>query len=127
MVLPFFNTDIPAGFPSPAQDYSEEEIDLAKVLQPNPTTFIIRVKGNSMELAHIPDGCMIVVDRAIRPVSGNIIVAVLDGEFTIKRLVRAGRNWVLHPENPLYKPIKIEEEADFQVWGVVTNIIISAK
>jgi len=128
MILPFFNTTIPAGFPSPAQDYSEEEIDLSKVLQPNPTTtFIIRVKGNSMEGANMPDGCMIVVDRSLKATSGNIIVGILDGEFTVKRLVKAGRNWVLHPESPYHKPIIIPEDADFKVWGVVTNIVIPTK
>lgn len=128
LVIPFFDTTIPAGFPSPAQDYSEEEIDLSKILQPNPnTTFIIRVKGDSMKDANMPDGSLIVVDRSIRPTSGSIVVAVLDGEFTIKRLVKAGRNWVLHPENPFFRPIVIPEDAEFQVWGVVTNIVISAR
>lgn len=126
--MPFFNTTIPAGFPSPAQDYSEEEIDLSKILQPNPTsTFIIKVKGNSMEGAYMPDGSMLVVDRSIHANSGDIIVAVLDGDFTVKRLVKAGRNWVLHPESPFYKPIVISDDANFQVWGVVTAIVISAR
>lgn len=128
LTLPFFNSTVQAGFPSPAQDYSEEEIDLAKILQPHPTTtFIVRVKGNSMEGANMPDGCLIVVDRSITPASGDIILAILDGEFTVKRLVKAGRNWVLHPENPYYKPVIIPEDAAFQVWGVVTNIVIQTK
>ena len=80
-----------------------------------------------MEGANMPDGSMLVVDRSIRANSGDIIVAVLDGEFTVKRLVKAGRNWVLHPENPFYKPIIIPDDADFQVWGVVTAIVISAR
>ena len=125
IAMPFFNSTVQAGFPSPAEDYSEEEIDLSRILQPNPTTtFVVRVKGNSMEGANLPDGCLIVVDRSITPVSGNIILAVLDGEFTVKRLVKAGRHWVLHPENPFYKPVIIQEDTAFQVWGVVTNIII---
>ena len=125
LVVPFFTTTIPAGFPSPAQDYQEEEIDLSKVLQPNPnSTFVIRIKGNSMENANMPDGCLAVVDRSKRPVSGSIVVAVLNGEFTVKRLVQAGRNLVLHPENPLYKPICITEEMNFQVWGVITYTIV---
>lgn len=126
--MPFFTSTIPAGFPSPAQDYQEEEIDLGKVLQPNPnTTFVIRIKGNSMENANMPDGCLAVVDRSIRPISGAIVVAVLDGEFTVKRLVQAGRNLVLHPENPFYKPILITEEMSFQVWGVITYTIVDQK
>ncbi|RBL90879.1 peptidase [Chitinophaga flava] len=128
MTLPFFDTTIPAGLPSPALDYEPEEIDLSRILQPNPhQSFIIRVKGDSMTEAHIPDGCLAVVDRSIRPSTGDIIVAVLNGEFTIKRLVKAGRNWVLHPENPFYKPIVITEEADFQVWGVITAVIVDMR
>ena len=128
ITLPFFNTSIPAGFPTPALDYQEEEIDLSRFLQPNPaTTFIIRVKGDSMTEANIPDGCMAVVDRSIRPSTGDIIVAALDGEYTVKRLVKAGRNWVLHPENAFFKPIVIAEDADFQVWGVVTAVIVDMR
>lgn len=123
MVMPF--KIVSAGFPSPAQDYSEPELDLSKILQPNPTsTYIIRIKGNSMEEANMPDGCLAVVDRSIKPVSGKIVVAVLNGDFTVKRLVKAGRNWVLHPENPFYKPMLITEEMDFQVWGVITHTIV---
>lgn len=126
--LPFFDTTIPAGFPSPALDYGEEDINLSRILQPDPTTsFVIRVKGDSMTEANIPDGCLAVVDRAIRPSTGDIIVAALNGDFTIKRLVKAGRNWVLHPENPFYKPIIIAEDADFQVWGVVTAVVIDMR
>lgn len=124
MIIPFYKI-LAAGFPSPAQDYSEPEIDLSKVLQPNPTsTYIIRIKGDSMREANMPDGCMAVVDRSIKPYSGAIIVAVLNGEFTVKRLVKAGRNWVLHPENPFYKPILIPEGSDFQVWGVITYTVV---
>lgn len=126
--LPFFNTSIPAGFPTPALDYEQEEIDLSRILQPNPaTSFIIRVKGDSMTEANIPDGCMAVVDRSIRPTTGDIIVAALNGEYTVKRLVKAGRNWVLHPENPFFKPIVITEDAEFQVWGVVTAVIVDMR
>lgn len=128
ITLPFFNTSIPAGFPAPALDYQEEEIDLSRILQPNPaTSFIIRVKGDSMAEANIPDGCMAIVDRSIRPGTGDIVVAALNGEYTVKRLVKAGRNWVLHPENPFYKPIIITEDADFQVWGVVTSVIVDMR
>ncbi|MFX1707872.1 translesion error-prone DNA polymerase V autoproteolytic subunit [Chitinophaga sp. CC14] len=128
ITLPFFNTSVPAGFPTPALDYEEEQIDLSRILQPNPTTsFIIRVKGDSMTDASIPDGCMAVVDRSIRPSTGDIVVAALNGEYTVKRLVKAGRSWVLHPENAFYKPIVITEDADFQVWGVVTAVIVDMR
>lgn len=122
--LPYFSA-INAGFPSPAEDYQEGEIDLAKILQPNPnTTYVIRVKGDSMIGANMPDGCLLVVDRGITPRSGMIVVAQLNGAFTIKRLIKAGRNWVLHAENPVYKPIVITPDNEFLVWGVVTNIVI---
>ncbi|MFY0253838.1 LexA family protein [Chitinophaga sp. 30R24] len=128
ITLPFVNSSIPAGFPTPALDYQEEEIDLSRLLQPNPaSTFVISVKGDSMVDANIPDGCMAIVDRSIRPSTGDIIVAALNGEYTVKRLVKAGRSWVLHPENQFYKPIVITEDTDFQVWGVVTAVIVDMR
>ncbi len=124
----FIRTSIPAGFPSPAQDYMEEDINLQDMLIPKPlSTFLIRVKGDSMVNASIPDGALLVVDRSLKAVNGKIIVAVLNGEFTVKRLVKTPRTWVLHAENPLYKPILLTEEMDFAVWGVVTRIIIDPK
>ncbi|MCW3467582.1 LexA family protein [Chitinophaga nivalis] len=106
-------------------DEPELATDLSYMLHPSPGhTFVVRVKGDSMVEAHMPDGCMAVVDRSRRPATGDIIVALLDGDYTIKRLVKAGRHWVLHPENTFYKPIMITEETDFQVWGVVIAIII---
>lgn len=119
---------VAAGFPSPADDYLEKDIDLVDELVKHPlSTFFMRVKGDSMKDAYIPDMALLVVDKAITPTSGKIVVAVVNGEFTLKRLVKTPRSWVLHPENPLYKPIPITEEMDFQVWGVVTKIIIDAK
>src|SRR4051812_21371924 len=87
----FFNSAIPAGFPSPAQDHQEEDIDLSKLLQPNPdSSFVVRIRGNSMQDANIPDGCLAIIDKSIRPYNGAIVVAVLNGEFTIKRFVKQG-------------------------------------
>lgn len=121
-------TCIQAGFPSPAQDYMEEDINLQDMLIPKPlSTFLIRVKGDSMMNAFIPDGALLVVDRSVKAVNGKIVVAVLNGEFTVKRLVKTPRAWVLHAENPLYKPIVLTEEMDFTVWGVVTRVIIDPK
>ena len=80
-----------------------------------------------MSNANIPDGCLLVVDKSLKAKSGNIIVAVVYGEFTVKRLVRTARDWVLHPENPLYKPVIITDEMELKVWGVVTKIIIDPK
>src|SRR5205809_7976036 len=112
----YFNVSVAAGFPSPALDYMEEEINLQELLITKPlSTFIIRVKGDSMKDAFIADGALLVVDRSIQADSGMIVVAVVNGEFTVKRLVKTPRAWVLHPENPMYKPIPITDEMRFEV------------
>ena len=128
MKLPYFDMRIPAGFPSPAMDYAEERIDMNDLLISHPlSTFLIRVKGESMKEAFIPDNALLVVDRSLKAASGSIVVAVVNGEFTVKRLIKAPRNWVLHPENSAYRPLVLTEEMSFSVWGVVTKIIIDAK
>jgi len=128
LIFKYIPVALSAGFPSPAQDYQEEEINLGQELQPNPaTTFIIRIRGNSMEGANIPDGCLAVVDRSVKPVSGSIIVAVLNGEFTVKRLIITSRHIVLHPENSFYQPMVITPDMDFQVWGVVTHTVVDQR
>lgn len=128
LIFKYIPVALPAGFPSPAQDYQEEEINLSQELQPNPaTTFIIRIRGNSMEGANMPDGCLAVVDRSVKPVSGAIIVAVLNGEFTVKRLIITNRHVVLHPENSFYRPMVITPDMDFQVWGVVTHTVVDQR
>src|SRR6187549_1580386 len=112
------------GFPSPAKDYQEDAIDLAKVLVQHPfSTFYFRVKGDSMRNACIPDEALLVVDRSIKVVSGMIIVAVVSGEFTVRRIIQTNRCWVLHAENPAYKPVTVTEEMNMQVWGVVTSVV----
>lgn len=124
-ILPLFDTSISAGFPSPAQDYMEEEINLQELLVDHPlSTFLIRVKGDSMIDAHIPDNALLVVDKSLKAESGKIVVAVVNGEFTVKRLIKSPCFWVLYPENKLYKPISITADMDFKIWGVVTRIII---
>ncbi len=128
LLIPYYDSCIPAGFPSPAQDYMEDDINLQELLIEHPlATFIVRVKGDSMKDAFIPDGALLVVDKSIEATSGKIVVAVVNEEFTVKRLVKTPRSWVLHPENSQYKPIPITEDMDFEVWGVVTKIIIDAK
>lgn len=123
--VPFFEQCISAGFPSPAQDYREEEINLVQVLKlDSPSVFLVKVEGVSMEGAHVPDKSWIVVDRSITPKSNQIIVAVLNQEFTVKRLVKTASGWMLQPENSMYSPYMIKDEDEFQVWGVVTRIII---
>src|SRR4051812_32774451 len=106
----------------------EKDIDLGEYLIKHPqATFIGRAKGDSMKDAFIPDSALMVIDKSVKAESGKIVVAVVNGEFTVKRLVKTPRLWVLHPENALYKPIPITEDMEFQVWGVVTKVIIDVK
>jgi DNA polymerase V len=125
VTLRMYDVSIPAGFPSPAADYREEEIDFNHLLRPRPSsTFVIKVDGNSMIEAHIPDQSWLVVDRSIKPASGNIVVAVVNSEFTVKRFIKNSSGIRLMPANPKYNPIVITEDMDFIVWGTVTKIII---
>src|SRR5689334_25358923 len=125
---PFFQSPIPAGFPSPAADYIEEKIDLNQLLVKTPAaTFFVKVEGDSMVDAYIPPKALLVVDRSITPRSGDIIVAVINGEFTVKRLLKTHAGVFLAPENKKFKPIRIEDDMDFMAWGVVTKIIIDPK
>jgi DNA polymerase V len=92
-----------------------------------PATFFVRVSGDSMKDAGIYQDDLIVVDRSLRPVDGSVVVALLDGEFTLKRLVIQGEHVELRPENEKYKPIKIESGSDFEIWGVATYCVHSLK
>ena len=115
---------ISAGFPSPAADYSEEELDLNTYLVRNkPATFMFSVKGDSMVGASIEDGDKVVVDRALNPKHNDIVVAVLNGEYTIKRLFKHMGRVELRPENPAYQPIKFNDGSELQVWGVVVGVV----
>ena len=119
---------VPAGFPSPAADYIEETIDLNKHLITRPSaTLLVRVQGDSMKDAAIPPGALLVVDRSITASSGHIIIAVVNGEFTVKRLIRTHAGVFLAPENPNYKSIHIKDGMEMSVWGVVTYIITDAR
>lgn len=126
--LPIFTSCVQAGFPSPADDYEEKPLDLNDLVIKHPTaTFFVRVQGDSMLRAGIFDGDILVVDRSLAPVNGSIIVAVLDGEFTVKRLILEKDQITLAPENPAYPMIKIEKDSQFQVWGVVTYVVHKAQ
>jgi DNA polymerase V len=114
----------PAGFPSPADDYIENTLDLNEYLIDNPVaTFMMRVSGDSMVGAGIRDKDVIIVDRSKEPLPGKIVVAVLDGELTVKRLEQSGKGYVLMPENPDYLPITVQDEQELVIWGVVTGIV----
>ena len=121
-------SSVSAGFPSPASDYMEEKIDLNEKLIRHPSaTFLFRVEGESMIGAFIPDNALLVVDRSERAQNDSIVVAVVDGEFTVKRLVLEFARRYLAPENPKYKSIYITEDMQCNIWGVVTYIITDAK
>ena len=120
IVLPYYDTKVQAGFPSPAEDHLEQRLDLNTLVIDNPSaTFFVRVAGESMKGIGITDGDILVVDRSIENWENRIVVAVIDSEFTIKRFTKRNRKVVLEAENPDYPPIKITEEMDFSVWGVV--------
>lgn len=123
--LPLLGRLVPAGFPSPADDYLEGEIDLNQLLIERPSaTYLMRVSGPSMEGAGIMDGDFVVVDRSVEPASGHVVVAVLGGEMTIKRLRKLpnGRA-VLRAEHPGYPELALCDESPFEVWGVVVGCI----
>ena len=121
--LPFFSSKVPAGFPSPAQDYIEQSIDLNQLCIHHPTaTFFVRVSGDSMIEAGIFEDDVLVVDRAITAEHGDIVVASINGEFTVKRL-SCKMNLMLLPENPRYQPVHIKNADELQIFGVVTNAI----
>ncbi len=118
---PLAESTVPAGFPSPADD-SREELDFTAHVVRNPeSTFFLRVSGESMTGAGIFHGDLLVVDRSLEPCSGDIVIAVLDGEFTVKRLRRRGSRVELLPENPRFRKIVLQEESTLEIWGVVTG------
>tara|TARA_Y200000002_G_scaffold56914_1_gene42197 strand:+ start:5610 stop:6059 length:450 start_codon:yes stop_codon:yes gene_type:complete len=122
--IPFYQSNVPAGFPSPAEDFMDLDLNLQEYLVQHPSaTFCVRVTGDSMQNAGIYSGDVMVVDRALEPQNNTIVLAILDGEFTVKRIQKKGQELYLKPENSKFKPIQITEEMNFQVWGVVTHII----
>ncbi|MDA3930189.1 MAG: translesion error-prone DNA polymerase V autoproteolytic subunit [Prolixibacteraceae bacterium] len=124
--LPLADGGISAGFPSPAQDFVDLAIDLNKELVKHPSaTFYGRVKGESMRDLGINDGDLIVIDKSLIPKNGRIAVCYLDGEFTMKTIrMEKGCCWLI-PANDEYQPIKVTEENDFLIWGVVVHVIKS--
>jgi DNA polymerase V len=122
--LPVFLGRLPAGFPSPADDYIEGKLDLNRHLIKHPAaTFFVWVSGDSMTGAGIHSGDLLVVDRSLEAVDGNVIVAALDGDLTVKRLCKRNGTLSLLPENQDYRPIEITEQQTFEIWGVVTSVI----
>ncbi|MBI2257778.1 MAG: translesion error-prone DNA polymerase V autoproteolytic subunit [Flavobacteriia bacterium] len=122
--LPLLPFSLSAGFPSPALDFVDISIDLNKHLIEHPSaTYYGRVQGESMKDAGINDGDLVIIDRSVEPIDGKIAVCFLDGEFTLKRICYKGIELWLMPENNKYKPIKVEEDNQLLIWGVVTYVI----
>lgn len=125
LARPLYACSVPAGFPSPADDYVELELDLNDYLVDNPpATFYARIGGRSMVKAGIFDGDIVVVNRALEPSDGDIVVAVLDGELTLKRLHRRAGRVILAPESDEpYPSIVIRQGQELTIWGVVTGSV----
>lgn len=122
--LPFYTEKLSAGFPSPASDYMERALDLNEYLIKNPSaTFFVEITGDSMTGAGIHSGDILIVDRSLEAVHNRIVVAVVNGEFTVKRLYWKNKTVRLIAENPDYKPIEIKEGTEFEIWGVATTVI----
>lgn len=119
-----FEASVPAGFPSPAADYEENKLDLNKHLIKNPAaTFFVRVTGDSMVGAGIHNGDLLVVDRSIEPRNKNVVIAVINGELTVKRIRIHKKEITLEAENANYRAQRITEDTEFEVWGVVTSVV----
>ncbi len=125
-VFPLYGAYVPAGFPSPADDFIEETLDLNTFLVRHPAaTFLVRAQGESMVGAGIFPGDILVVDRALKPWDKAVIVAALDGDLTVKRMRYRKGKVFLESENPDYPPIEISQDATLHVWGVVIHVIHS--
>lgn len=124
MKLQLFLNPVTAGFPSPAADYIDKSIDLNEVLIKNkPATFLVKALGDSMTGVGIYSGDILIVDKSITPANKNVVVAILNGEFTVKRFIKEKDKVILRPENIKYKDFEINSEDDFKIWGVVTFVI----
>jgi DNA polymerase V len=125
--LPYFPQGIAAGFPSPADDHLQKKLDLHEHLIKHPAaTFYAHVQGDSMRDANLNDGDLLIIDRAETPRHKSIVVAVLNGEFVVKRLHKRSGELKLLSENKAYPAIEITEGMDFEIWGVVSHIIHKA-
>lgn len=124
VAVPLVGSSAACGFPSPADDHLDRPLDFNELLIENPAaTFAVRIAGESMTGAGLFPGDIAIVDRARTPVPGNVVLALLDGEFTIKRYRMRGGSVLLQAENPAYPDLVVPEEAAFEVWGVITRAI----
>jgi DNA polymerase V len=126
--LPLVSASVEAGFPSPADDHMERGIDLNEELIRNPAaTFLIRVQGESMRDAGIHSGDTLIVDKSVTPYDRQIVVAMIDGEFTVKRFRKRNGKIYLEAENQAFDPIEVGENQELTIWGSVTYIIHQAR
>ena len=122
--IPFYSCRIAAGFASPADDHLDNHIDLNKLMVPKPSaTYMLTVEGDSMIGAGIFDGDLLIVDRSKTATNGSVVIAVVHGDLTIKRLQRDAEGVWLVPENPAFKAIHIVDESELVIWGCVTHAI----
>ena len=122
--LPYFQNGVSAGFPSPAEDHIDSKIDLNQLLIEHPSaTYYVRVNGDSMLDAGILNGDLLIVDRSLEVINNSIVVACIDGDFTVKRIRKNKNKLFLQAENNKYQPIEITEEMDFELFGVVAHAI----
>lgn len=122
--LPLYGSKVPAGLPSTADDSIEKQLDLNEYLIKHPAaTFCVRAQGSSMINAGIHDNDILIVDRSIKPITGKIVIAAIDGELTVKRLHITNEKLFLMPENPDFKPIEVSDDSELCIWGVVTSVI----
>lgn len=129
MLLTFYKEGVECGFPSPARDFTESSIDLNEELIPHPNaTFVVRARGHSMIDAGISPGDLIIVDRSLKPRNDSVVVAVLDGELSIKILrIKSKNDVVLKSANKNYEDVYVSEEMDFMIWGVCTYVVHDLK
>jgi DNA polymerase V len=124
VICPLFTSGVSAGFPSPAEDHIDLKLDLNELLIQHPiATFLVRVAGESMKDAGINHGDVLVVDRSLEATSGKIVIAIVNGELTVKKFLQDNLSCQLIAANPDYPPVEITEDTDFSVWGVVTSVI----
>jgi DNA polymerase V len=123
--IPYVSSAVHAGFPSPADDFLEGQLDLNKYLIHHPAaTYYVRVKGDSMINAGIHDGDLLIVDRSLEPRENKVVIAVVNGQITVKRLKKLkNKQFVLVSENSDFPSIEVNEENNISIWGVVTNVI----
>lgn len=124
VAIPFFDMGVAAGEPSYVSQSFESSVNVhAELIRNKKATFCVRVNGQSMINAGIDDGDLLIVDKELQPQHNQIVLAVINGDYTVKRLFRDGEDLYLQPANPNFEPIKITPFMDFRIWGVVTGLI----